>query len=257
MVVKNLFILFLVITFLSGIYFCATHEVHYGSIESMENSGEIANDLSGPTVIECPDLLIKSGNSLLLYNSRMEEKPGVNPLPFYSLDEYINYLEIQRAKGVICPVLFLQEENNTQGQSVYRIRPDVFNQDGGLPNTRPMNFKGFSTASIDVSRNAIPLVDATIDNPPWNGGGYSGFDPTGQHIGQYTTLDALHDSTYKGQNLSENPMDDNWGGVIYTKTAVDSGKYADNEVLPPSASGPFAEKGDNIKNVKTQTSIFA
>jgi hypothetical protein len=250
--VTIIFLTFLLISFISGIYFCLTHNITI-DVEGMQNG----ISLSGPTSIDCPDMLIKSGNSLLLYNSKIAEEPGVNPLPFYNLDEYINYLEIQRSKGIHCPVLFLQEENNAQGQSVYRIRPDVFNQEAGLPN-RPMNYKGFNTASVDVSRSAIPLVDATIDNPPWNGGGYSGFDPTGQNIGQYTTLDALHDSTYKGQNISDNPMDSNWGGVLYTKSAVDSGKYDEQQVLPPSA-GPFSEKSDNIHDQKmaSQRSIYA
>ena len=247
--ITTIFLTFLLLSFISGIYFCATHYV-----EGLENK----NSLTDPTAIDCPDMLIKSGNALLLYNSTLPESPGINPMPFYSLDEYINYLEIQRSKGIHCPVLFLQEENNTQGQSIYRIRPDVFNQEGGLP-SRPATYNKFNTASVETTQKAIPLVDATIDNPPWNKGGYAGFDPTGQHIGQYTTLDALHDSTYKGQILSENPMDDNWGGVLYTKSAVDSGKYDENQILPPSASGTFAEKSDNIHDQKlaSQESIFA
>jgi hypothetical protein len=263
--VTIIFLIFLLLSFISGIYFCATHEVPVsavsiggiGGIEGLETTE--SSNLSDPTAIDCPDMLIKSGNALLLYNSTLPENPGINPMPFYSLDEYINYLEIQRAKGIHCPVLFLQEENNTQGQSVYRIRPDVFNQEGGLPNSRPMNYKNFKTASPDVSRSAIPIIDSSDDYPPWNIGGYSGFDPMGLHIGQYTTLDALHDSTYKGQSLSENPMDDNWGGVLHTKAAVDSGKYDENEVAPPSASGPMVEKSDNIRHQKfaSQKSIFA
>ena len=251
--VTIIFLTFLLLSFISGIYFCLTHEVPIG-VEGMQDGIHP----SGPTSIDCPDMLIKSGNALLLYNSKMAEEPGVNPLPFYNLDEYINYLEIQRAKGIHCPVLFLQEENNTQGQSVFRIRPNVFHQEGGLP-SRPAVYNGFNIASVDISRNAIPLVDSSDDYPPWNRGLYSGFDPTGQQIGQYTTLDALHDSTYKGKSLSENPMDDNWGGVLYTKDAVDSGKYAANEVLPPSSNGPFAEKSDNVHHQKfaSQNSIFA
>jgi len=248
--VTLIFLIFLLLTFLSGIYFCLTHDA-YKSIETMESSGQVDSS--------CPDLLIKSGNALLLYNSKMEEKEGVNPLPFYNLDEYINYLEIQRKKGIHCPVLFLQEENNTQGQTVYRIRPDVFNQQGGLPNMRPVYYNQFNTVSEDLLRNAINYDDATIDNPPYNIGNYNGFDPNGQYIGVYTTLDAIHDSTFKGQPLSENPMDDNWGGVLYTKSAVDSGKYAENEVIPPSLRGPFTERSDNIHNQKlsSQTSIFS
>ena len=160
-------------------------------------------DLSGPTKIDCPDLLIKSGNAILLYNSKMPEEPGINPLPFYNLDEYINYLEILKKKGVHCPVLFLQEEMNTQGNSVFRLRPDIFNPNGGLPNT--------STTTV---KTPINLIDSNDDNPPYNAEMYNGFDPIGLHIGQYTKLDVIHDSTYKDKELSENPMDKNWGGVL-------------------------------------------
>lgn len=235
--VNLIFLIFLLLSFISGIYFCATHKVPlpasaYG-IEGFEGS------LSGPTGINCPDLLIKSGNSLLLFNSKMPKEPGVNPLPFFNLDEYINYLEIQKKKGIHCPVLFVQEENNTQGQSVFRVRPDVFNLQGGLPTQR-----------IDMPRTPIQVIDSSDDNGPWNKGGYQGFDPSSQHVGQYTTLDALHDSTFKGASLSDNPMDENWGGVLYTKQAVDSGKYKENEVAPPSQMGPFQEKSDNIRDQK-------
>ena len=247
--VTTIFLIFLLLSFISGIYFCLTHE-SCNSIEGMENGSGSSDD--------CPDMLIKSGNALLLYNSKLAEEPGVNPLPFYNLDEYINYLEIQRSKGIRCPVLFIQEENNAQGQSVYRIRPDVFNQEAGLP-SRPAVYNGFNTTSPEVIKNAIPIVDSSDDYPPWNKGLYSGFDPIGLHVGQYTTLDALHDSTFKGKSLSENPMDSNWGGVLYTKAAVDSGKYAENEIRPPAISGPFAEESDNIRNGKlaSQLSVYA
>ena len=246
----TVFLIFLLLTFLSGIYFCATH-VH---VVNIYENFDPKQDLQGPTTIDCPDLLIKSGNSLLLFNSRLPQIPGTNPLPFFSLDEYINYLESQRKRGIHCPVLFVQEENNTQGQNVFRIRPDVFDQQGGLPIGNPSVKSQESPA-----KNPIQVVDASLEHGPWNQNGVPGFDPQGQHIGEYTTLDALHDSTYKGQSLSENPMDENWGGVLYTKKAVDSGKYKEDEVSPPAANGPFQEKSDNIHNEKTnsQTSIFA
>lgn len=249
--ITTVFLIFLILSFISGIYFCATHTVDYSHLKESFNSTQ---DLQGPTSTSCPDMLIKSGNSLLLYNSKMPQQPGVNPLPFFNLDEYINYLEGQRRKGIHCPVLFLQEENNTQGQSVFRVRPDVFQPQGGLPIQNSI-----VNPVAPVSQPPIKLTDSSTEHPPWNQNQYSGFDPTGQYIGVYTTLDALHDSTYKGKSLSENPMDENWGGVIYTKQAVDSGKYKENEVVPPSASGPFKEKSDNIDDLKlsSQTSIFA
>ena len=252
-----LFLIFLLLTFTSGIYFCATHVNVIDIYESFEPNQEI----QGPTSMNCPDLLIKSGNSLLLFNSQLPQIPGTNPLPFFNLDEYINYLENQRKKGIHCPVLFVQEENNTQGQSVFRIRPDVFDPQGGLPIAQQQTPFGipFSKTQPSPATSPIQVVDSSDDNPRWNQNQTQGFDPTGLHVGQYTTLDALHDSTYKGQSISDNPMDSNWGGVLYTKQSVDSGKYKDNEVAPPSASGPFQEKSDNIQHEKkaSQNSIFA
>jgi len=249
--VITVFLIFLLLSFISGIYFCATH-----NIRSITEGFDPATDLQGPTAIDCPDLLIKSGNSLLLFNSRLPKIPGTNPLPFYNLDEYINYLENQRKKGIRCPVLFVQEENNTQGQSVFRIRPDVFQPQAGLPVRQNQSQQQQEQPTSQIQ--PLEISDATRDHTPWNSNQYAGFDPTGLYIGKYTTLDALHDSTFKGQALSENPMDSNWGGVIYTKQAVDSGKYDENEVVPPSNS-PFLEKSDNIRNEKgsSQTNIFA
>ena len=50
----------------------------------------------------CPNLLIKKGNMLLLYNKNKPED-DTNPMPFFNLDEYINYLEMQKEKG---PMIF-------------------------------------------------------------------------------------------------------------------------------------------------------
>lgn len=274
---RTILLIFLFLVFISGIYFCLTFELI--KLETMQTQ----DGLSGPTTIECPDMLIKSGNSLLLYNSKMPEEAGVNPMPFYSLDEYINYLEIQKKKGIHCPVLFVQEENNTQGKPVFRIRPDVFDPQAGLP-TSTSSPLPYSTSSPLTSYPQIPsseipnittsyrspmatiIPNSTIDkinaadnSINWNKNNYTGFDPENQDIGVYTTLDAIHDSTYVGKTLSDNPMDENWGGVLYTKSAVDSGKYKENEVVPPSANSAFVEKSDNIHSEKKadQMSIFS
>ena len=245
------FLIFLILSFASGIYFCSTHSPY--KKDSTEHSIEGFDPDSKQPEVSCPNLLIKSGNAILLYNTKLPESPGINPLPFYNLDEYINYLDIQRKKGIHCPVLFLQEEVNTQGNSVYRIRPDIFQTQGGLPQVQ------YNSMTPSIPRSTIQVMDASRDSPPWNSGEYSGFDPTGQNIGQYTNVDAIHNSTYIGQKLSENPMDDNWGGVIFTKTAVDSGKYKENEIVPPSQGGPFVEKSDNVHSHPDpqKASIFA
>jgi hypothetical protein len=92
------------------------------------------------------------------------------------------------------------------------------------------------TPVVDVS-NIDPIVDSSRDNAPYNQGQYPGFDPNGQDQGQYTELDRIHDSTKKEGQFSDNPMDPNWGGVLYTRQQVMSGKYNDNQVIKPIYGG--------------------
>ena len=159
-------------------------------------------------------MLVKKGNVLLLYNSNEPTGPE-NPRPFFNLDEYINYLEIQKKK-FDCPVLYLQEETNAQGEDVYRVRPSPFDLQGGLPSQ--------SNVSEETVKKAIKTLDASRDNSTYNINHYAGFDAHGQQIGEYNELDAIHDST-SAKKISDNPMDSNWAGTTYTQQMVDSGKY--------------------------------
>ena len=73
---------FSVVSFFAGLYFCLTFdskkkELFTGSDKQEKGAG-------------CPDLLVRKGTSLLLYNT---QTPDADPMPFYNLDEYINYLE--------------------------------------------------------------------------------------------------------------------------------------------------------------------
>jgi cytoskeletal protein RodZ len=77
----------------------------------------------------------------------------------------------------------------------------------------------------------VIVQDASRENTNYNTNMYAGFDPTSQYVGVFTNLDQIHQSTSYSE-LSDNPMDSNWGGVLYTKEAVDSGKYADDVVVP-------------------------
>ena len=201
--VKAFFIFFLIVTFFLGIYFIFSNNF---------------NEAFSTNVSSCPNLLIQKGNVLMLYNTNQPMEEGKNPLPFFNLDEYINYLEIERSRGNNCPVLYLQQENNAQGQDVYRMRPSPFDLQGGLPTMVP--------------QTAAKIVDANRANPPYNKNNYAGFDPNGLNVGQYTELDQIHDST-KQRKISDNPMDPNWAGVIYTQQMVDSGKYDENAVSKP------------------------
>ena len=173
--------------------------------------------------VKCPKVLIKKGEQLILYDDANNEIQN-----FASLDEYIDYLKNERARGISCPVLFLQKENDTQGRDVYRVRPGVFDQQGGM-------------APVDIA----PIIDANRKSKIYNVNNYPGFDPLGLQIGVYTQLDAVHDSTEKAKT-SDNPMDTNWGGVEFTQDAIESGKYEDNEVGRPTYFNPKTQFFPNL-----------
>jgi hypothetical protein len=42
---------------------------------------------------QCPNLLVQHGNEIWLQNTNMATVPGINPMVFYSLDEYTDYLQ--------------------------------------------------------------------------------------------------------------------------------------------------------------------
>jgi len=172
---------------------------------------------------ECPSLLVKRGNTLMLKFPDEHKQP---PIFFYNLDEYKNYVEIQERRGVHCPVLYVQEENNAQGRDIYKMYSSPFYVEGGLP-ALPM-----SNASQDRLR-PVETRDASklsVDSK-YNRDQYPAFDPYGTHVGVYTDVDALHDKTLTHTgSFSENAMDPNWGGITYTQRAVDEGTYEGSRV---------------------------
>ena len=233
--IQILFILFLLITFFAGAFAILSGGLVANpvntintrkSIETMEDKMNAMQ--SAKNGDSCPNMLVQKGNVLMLYDTTKPVVDGSNPIPFFSLDDYIKYLEIQQKNGVNCPVLYLQQENDAQGNDVYRMRPSPFDLQGGLPamnNVQPSNGQ------------VVKIVDASRSNPPYNAGNYAGFDPQGQYVGVYTEIDKIHDSTEMNK-ISDNPMDSNWAGVQYTQKMVDSGKYAENAVTRPVLTTP-------------------
>jgi hypothetical protein len=213
--IQLLLILFLLLTFLAGMY-CTVYLIPI-STETMSNEKEEQTN-------SCPDLLIQKGTTILLYNTKQKLIPGTNPTPFYNLDEYINYLEIQKKNGIDCPVLFLQQETTTQGNDVYRVRPSPFELEGGLQTLPTSNTK-------------------TNDNDL-----YPGFDSHGQNQGIRSFLDDIHESTMKARH-SDNPMDPNWGGVTHTQKMVESGKYDENQVSKPSLFNPKVSYNPSVSGL--------
>lgn len=68
----------------------------------------------------CPDILIERGGRFYLYNSRRAKVPGINPITFEHLEDYSEFIKWQRAHGIYCPVLYLKEIYNTQGNPIYK-----------------------------------------------------------------------------------------------------------------------------------------
>ena len=447
--------IFLAAVILAGLYFL----VNYGTksfykiaVPTQINNTAVSvqkNDIIPPSpddVPGCPNVLIRRGNLLLLIDTHSPPQTGKNPVIFKSLDEYKYYVKLQRDAGnKSCPILFLQEESNAQGEDVYRVRsgpfdqtaspsasmkmsevggiqqffknqpsqtaspsaafkdvtaPSSFNKDAkvintdakttgfgpgpknsndgkltrvenistetfqtgpqpvfaasvlssptGVPSlppstvttspgamapiptplstassiapptltyslptaapvtmiqgsitgpisnatmyppntTQPVNTQLFngtlgrysgqmSVPFPPVPVSVTPYVDSSRDDKPYNQNQYPGFDPYGQFIGKYTNIDQVHDSTKMQAPFSDNPMDPNWGGVLYTRNQVVSGKYDDNKVEKPIYGGSvnvsaipslmpnggipiYVEKGtppancDNQANMKTR-----
>ena len=221
----------LLLIFLLGLYFYAKNSCECGkSVEGFTN-------LKGQ---RCPDLLIQKGSKFYLYNSKVAQVPGVNPIEFDNLEDYSEFLDWQRSQNIRCPVLYLQETYDAQGNRVYKSRPSVSEPQAGLPpsNQPPIGIASqvppfMESAMEPVGEPAYPnptlLVDATRNDPPYNQGSYPAHDQTSYYIGTTTPLDVMDIQQQKMQ-VSPNPMDPNWGGAAYTQSLVDKGYYKENEV---------------------------
>lgn len=196
-----------IVLFLAGLYFYAK----YTGIKYSENF------TNNSVQKRCPDMLIQKGSKFYLYNSKVAKVPGVNPISFENLEDYTEFLDWQHSQGIRCPVLFLQETYDAQGSPVYKVRPSVSEQQGGIP------------PSYHMPPNKTQLVDATRNDPPYNINSMPSYDQSSYYVGTTTPLDNMNT---KQQNMeySPNPMDPNWGGADYTQSLVDKGYYAENEV---------------------------
>ena len=81
----------------------------------------------------CPNLLINKGDILLLYNTLAIGPENQLIQTFKSMDEYQAYVSQQQSEGKNCPLLYLRQEVNTQGQDVYRMYTEVTMGPGAFP----------------------------------------------------------------------------------------------------------------------------
>jgi hypothetical protein len=188
----KLFVLFCV--FLLGAYVTSVHSTGSSTtvriLDGFENgNGNNGNNINvnseGEQEPRCPNLLIQKGTVLFLYNTKRASVPGVNPIRFDNLEEYVEFTEWLRGQGIKCPILFLQHSIGAQGESMYSIRPGPTNLQGGLSPgiATTMPVFGIPTskgAGSDVSTMFSPeqiaeitrIIDQSSDNDPYNAAKY-------------------------------------------------------------------------------------
>jgi hypothetical protein len=220
-----------IIVFLIGLFFYAKPS------NSKYSEGLTNNTLNAP---RCPNLLIQKGSKFYLYNSKIAQIPGVNPVEFNNLEDYTEFLDWQRSQNIRCPVLYLQETYDAQGNRVYKSRPSVSEPQAGLPpsaaapvgiasQVTPMMETSLEPVGDEAYPNPTLLVDATRNDPPYNKNSYPAYDQTSYYIGTTTPLDQMNMKQEKAP-ISPDPMDPNWGGSAYTEDLVEKGYYKSNEV---------------------------
>ena len=202
--------------FLIGLYFTCKYGGPEG-FEGFEGFEGISNIRD-----RCPDVLIQKGSNYYLHNSKLAKIPGVNPLEFKNLDDYVEFTEWQRSQDIRCPILYLQQSYDAQGNAVYKARPSPTNLQGGLQDVQMMPSGQIVTDPVQK------LIDAGRNDPPYNENSYPSYDKDNQYIGLKTPLDKMYNENQDG--ISPNPMDSNWGGRKYTQRLIDSGFYKDDNV---------------------------
>ena len=193
----KLYIIFTI--FMIGLYFCLNY-THKEFIESFNNYDSYKVDPSIPEM--CPNLLIQKGSSYHLVNTKKAMIPGVNPIIFKDLGEYIEYAKWQQKMQKDCPVLYFQQTFDTQGKRGFKLLKDPIN-----PNKMPMSRGGTRNELLNSPNNYDELIDASMDNNPYNSNMYAGFDQQDQQVGENTILDEKFKTSGRW-----NPMQSDWAG---------------------------------------------
>lgn len=221
----NLTTLLAILVFLIGLYF-------YAKCADPKYAEGFTNPNAKP---RCPNLLIQKDSKFYLYNSKLAQVPGVNPIEFDNLEDYTEFLDWQKSQGIRCPVLYLQASYDTQGNQVYKVRPSVSEPQAGLPpsTAAPMGIASQIPPILESSLipndglaypNPTLLVDATRNDPPYNRGSYPAYDETNYYVGKTTPLDMMNVAKEQA-HVSPDAMDPNWGGSDYTQSLIDKGFF--------------------------------
>jgi hypothetical protein len=196
-------------------------------IEGLTGNKQIANEIEIElpyTTSSCPTMLMEKDSKYYLFNKNNPYEEGINPIVFNTLEDYSEFIKRENKRGNKCPILFLQQSYNTQGEREYKIRPSPTDLNGGAP---PV--KATRDTYLNLYRGTELLTDSGVNDMPYNENLYPAFDPMNQDVGKKTPLD-LMDLIQQTKEKSPNASDPNWGGSVYTKSLIDKGVYEDNQV---------------------------
>ena len=203
------YLIFIIVCFLLGIYFI----INFDKINNTNNILEGFIESSDKKGFKCPNVLVQKGVKYYLYNSKLDSVPGVNPIQFDNLEDYVEFMDWQRSQGIRCPILYLQQSYNAQGQATYKIRPDPLDLQGGLPPAPPTTSSNYSTSSYTNT----PMSSSSPSSNTTN-------------IIDENNVTNITQEEAENMTFSPNAMDDNWGGEQYTERLIQAGVYADNNV---------------------------
>ena len=215
------YLIFIIVCFLLGIYFIInfdkrnnTNNILEGFIQSSDKKG-----------FKCPNVLVQKGVKYYLYNSKLDSVPGVNPIQFDNLEDYVEFMDWQRSQGIRCPILYLQQSYNAQGQATYKIRPDPLDLQGGLPPAPPTTSSNSSTSyytNSPMSSSMTPSMSSPM-TPSMSSSNTT-------NIIDENNVTNITQQEAENMTYSPNAMDVNWGGEQYTESLIEAGVYADNNV---------------------------
>ena len=148
---------------------------------------------------DCPDLLVQNGDGLQLLNSNKAKIPGINPVRFNNLEEYVEFLHWQNGVGIKCPVLYFEKHYDVQGSEIYKIKDSPFDNID-LPENKKMPISDI----IDANKNGKDNLH------------YQGYDKDNQYIGQFNRLDKFFEADCKKNSI--NAMHTCWAGEERSKS---------------------------------------
>ena len=100
---NNKKVVVILIIFLLGLYYV----IKYPTVEGFAHKE-----------YRCPTILIQKGSEFYLYNSKIAEVPGVNPLRFGNLEEYVEFTKWQRSE-VYYVLFYMFRKHMTPKENAY------------------------------------------------------------------------------------------------------------------------------------------